>query len=132
MVISSDNQILISYYLKEKLFSNEEIELLNQRTDEKYWFQNYHLILYTDNLKRDLENSIKKYLIPSIIEGITKLAKKELKMKRYFEFYKDNLSNGIELINSIYEVNESIEDYLELKIEESEANFQKYARILNF
>lgn len=128
-VISSDNQILISYYLKEKLFSNEEIELLSQKTDEKYWFQNYHLILYTDNLKRDLESSIKIYLIPSMIEGITKLSKKELKMKRYFDFYKENLSNGIELINSIYKVNEAIEDYLDLKIEESEANFQSMQEV---
>ncbi|MDD7796306.1 hypothetical protein [Clostridium sp. 'White wine YQ'] len=129
LVINSENQILISYYLKERLFSNEKVEFLSQKSDEKYWFQNYHLILYTDNLKGDLDNSIKTYLIPSILEEVTRPEKKESKMKRYFNFYKENLSSDIELIRSIGEVNEAIKYYLDLKIEESEANFESIQEI---
>ena len=45
-VLKSDNQILISYYLKDRIFENEDIDILKLNDDEKHWFQNYHLILY--------------------------------------------------------------------------------------
>ena len=50
--------MLISYYLSIHLFSEQDINTLKNNTDEAYWFQNYHLILYTPNLLTDLENSI--------------------------------------------------------------------------
>ncbi|WP_373205262.1 hypothetical protein [Clostridium tertium] len=125
LVINSDNQVLISYYLKDGLFKYEESTLLSEKTDERYWFQNYHLILYNDDLRADLINSIKKYLIPSRLEEITKPEKKEIKLKRYTEFYKRNLSDKIPMIRGINEVDEIIEEYLEFKFQESEANFER-------
>ncbi|MGL4451788.1 MAG: hypothetical protein ACRCTZ_11415 [Sarcina sp.] len=125
LVINSDNQILISYYLKENLFNHVEIDLLKQMTDEKYWFQSYHLILYTKCLRENLEKNIKIYLIPNEIEKILKENKKQPKIQRYTEFYKQNLINGIEMIESIDKVNEAINKYLELKIEESQVNIQE-------
>lgn len=105
LVLKSSNQLLISYYLKEKLFK-EELEYLKEKLDEKYWFQNYHLILYSD-LKSDLEENIKKYLIPQYA--------KKGKIQNYIEFYKINLENNISIIKSIDEVTKSIERYLQIK-----------------
>ncbi|MBR8644255.1 hypothetical protein KEH51_05225 [[Brevibacterium] frigoritolerans] len=58
-VIKIDNQLLISYYLKDGQFEKEEIEKLKENLDERYWFQNYHLILFSEDLLADLENSVK-------------------------------------------------------------------------
>lgn len=125
LVVNTENQILISYYLKENLFNNDEIELLSKKNNEKYWFQSYNLILYTECLRADLPNSIKRYLIPDMIDRVVKESKKQPKIQRYTEFYNENLNNGIEMIRDISEIKEAIGEYIELKIEESEANFQE-------
>ena len=44
VVLKSQNQILISYYLKDGLFSEEQLSSLKLLDNEKFWFQNYHLI----------------------------------------------------------------------------------------
>lgn len=105
LVVKSSNQLLISHYLKENLFK-EELEYLKEKSDEKYWFQNYHLILYSD-LKNDLEENIKKYLIPQYA--------RKVKIQNYIEFYKINLENNISIIKSIDKVSEVIEKYLQIK-----------------
>lgn len=117
LVTNTKNQILISYYLKDNIFDESEIEQLETLLDEKYWFQNYHLILYTDKLYTNLEDSIEKYLIP---EMATKLKSKE----NYKKFYLDNLTSRKPIIRNITDVNEEIKKYLQLKIEESESNFE--------
>ncbi|MCG3795980.1 hypothetical protein CON78_26160 [Bacillus toyonensis] len=116
-VIETNNQILISYYLKDEYFEKEEIDKLKEMVDEKYWFQNYHLILYSADLQADLESSIVKYLIP-------KRATKDRQKNSYMEFYKGNILSEIPIIRDIPDVLDEIEDYLALRIEESEGDFE--------
>lgn len=118
LVINSNNQILISYYLKDGLFTDNQINLLKGMNDEKYWFQNYNLILYNDQLYQDLNRSINKFLIP-------KNATKNSQKNTYKEFYRNNLSNKNEIIRDIHDVNNEIDYYLDLKIQESESKFQE-------
>ncbi|NFL56933.1 hypothetical protein FDB79_15480 [Clostridium botulinum] len=117
LVIKSDNQVLISYYLKDKLFEENDIDLLKENYDEKYWFQNYHLILYSEDLQVNLESSIEKYLIPE-------MAKKDIQKNNYKTFYYDNIMTKNSIIRDIVDVNAEIKLYLQLKIKESEANFE--------
>ena len=114
-VLETNNQILISYYLQDRLFDQDDINSLKNNNDESCWFQNYHLILYTD-LFLDLENNITRYLMP-------KFATKPGQITSYFNFYNDNLSSLIPLIKGITNVNIEIQTYLDLKIAESEAIF---------
>lgn len=86
LLIESQNQILISYYLMDNYFIQSQIDTLKLIDGEEYWFQNYHLILYTQSLYTDLENSIKKYLIPEKL-SIKPNATREAK---YMDFYKTN------------------------------------------
>lgn len=111
MVLKSQNQILISYYLKDGLFSEDQINSLKPLDNEKFWFQNYHLILYTPELLSDLDESITKYLIPQ-------RASTERRKERYKKFYKDNLTLGKAIINEISVVTENIVDYLEKRHQE--------------
>lgn len=117
LVLKSNNQILISYYLKDKKFDDNEIEELKQNTDEAYWFQNYHAILYTPELLSNLDININKYLMP-------KNAKSEQKTY-YMNFYKKNLELGNSIIRDIEDVTEEIQEYLELKIKEYEEVFEE-------
>ncbi|MPM77456.1 hypothetical protein SDC9_124459 [bioreactor metagenome] len=130
LVLQSKNQILISYYLKDKWFENKDIEALKQNSDEECWFQNYHLIVYTPQLLSDLENSINKYLIPkSAFNKITD--SEETKMKKskqrafYMNFYKNNLECVNSIIRDIEDVKNEIQDYLNLKIEEYEGKYEE-------
>lgn len=118
-VVETNNQILISYYLKDGHFEKEEIDKLKENTDEQYWFQNYHLILYSDDLLDDLENSIDKYLIPKPVKPIN-----ERQKNSYMTFYKENISSEIPIIRDIPDVLDEIKDYLELRIEEMEEGFE--------
>ena len=115
IVVETNNQILISYYLKDRIFNNSNIEKLKLNEGENYWFQNYHLILFSDLINEDIEQNIRKYLMPEWIRSNPndKKSIKE-KQKTYIRFYKENL----ELIREIDEVEEKIEDYIGLKIEE--------------
>ena len=116
-VIKTNNQILISYYLKDGLFGPEEINILKEKYEEQYWFQNYHLILYTPELNDNLDESIDKYLVP-------RKADKEIQKKSYKEFYKDNLQSQIPIIRDITGVLNEINEYLELRIREMEVDFE--------
>ena len=124
-VAKSCNQILISYYLKDHLFKEEEINYLRTCTQESYWLQNYHLILYSPDLMSDLEESIEKYLIPQKIKRAlcTKVRMQNQRIT-YLEFYKENLSQNKAIIRDIDMVKEEILEYLELKIQESEEMFE--------
>lgn len=102
---------MISYYLKDGLFSEDQINSLKPLDNEKFWFQNYHLILYTPELLSDLDESITKYLIPQ-------RASTERRKERYKKFYKDNLTLRKAIINEIPVVTENIEDYLEKRHQE--------------
>jgi hypothetical protein len=111
-VMLTKNQLLISYYLRDGIFNTRAIDKLKEMDDEQFWFQNYHLILYTPGLKADLENSIKRYLIPNN-------ANKDLQKSTYMEFYMNNISSNKSIIRGIPDVKDAIINYLTLKIEEN-------------
>ena len=115
-MIKSNNQILISYYLKDGQFGKGDIDILKENDDDQHWFQSYHLILYSEDLLADIEKSIAKYLIPKKVNN-------ENKKKSYMEFYKENLKLKNSIIRDITDVLDEIKDYLKLRIEESEAAF---------
>lgn len=117
LVIESDNQVLISYYLKDKLFTKKHVNFLKTNVEEKYWFQNYHLILYTD-LFDSLEDSVEKYLVPIY-------AKKDRQKVNYRSFYKLNLEKKIPLINDLKGVEKKISDYKLLLMSEREEVFNQ-------
>lgn len=122
-VLTSDNQILISYYLKDKLFDENNINKLKLKTSEEYWFQNYHLILYSDDLLSDIDNSIIKYLVPEKCKPKIRNATFKKNTQSYIEFYKSNLESKIPIINDIQIVKDKISSYLELKHDEYDKNY---------
>ena len=129
-VLKSNNQILISYYLKDHIFEGEDINELKEKDTEGYWFQNYHLILYLPELSADLENSINKYLIPKNTKALEsdsskRRARKEQQRKSYMDFYKDNIELNNPIIRDIEGVHDEIIEYLTLRIEESQAAFEE-------
>lgn len=120
-VLNSDNQILISYYLKDGLFTENEICLLKSQTDECYWFQSYHLILYTPDLFSSLENNILTYLIPKkCLPSSSESTTNANRRLTYMTFYKNNLMAGNSIILDISEVELTIHEYLDLRFEEEE------------
>ncbi|MBU3114117.1 hypothetical protein [Clostridium lacusfryxellense] len=110
IVVESNNQLLVSYYLKDDLFNSEHILKLKLKKEERYWFQNYHLILFSDLIDH-LENSISEYLMPAY-------AIKDRQKNRYMEFYKINLESSISLVKNVESISGNIKDYMELLIEE--------------
>lgn len=117
-VLESENQILISYYLMAGYFTAEEKIALKEMTDEKYWFQNYHLILCSPDLLADLEGSIGKFLMPLN-------ARKDRQKKSYMNFYKENIERKKPIIRNLEGVTREIQEYLDLRIEESEEVFEE-------
>lgn len=116
LVLESNNQLLISFYLKDSLFSIKQINKLKEKKEEQFWFQNYHLILYTD-LKNDLENSIDEYLIPYYVNK-SKPVQRQKKRKSYMEFYLLNLSKKIAFIKDIRKISSDVNKYRGLLVDE--------------
>lgn len=127
-VLESKNQVLISYYLKDSYFKEEELTTLKEKKEEKYWFQNYHLILYDEKLFRNIENNVEEYLIPKKIKELLVKKPNNLsnldKRNNYLRFYSENLKNKKSLISDIFHVKSDIENYLSLKALESERNYK--------
>ena len=126
LVLISGNQVLISYYLSEGIFDVSDIAILKTKNTEEFWFQSYHLILYTNDLLLDLENSIEQYLIPDATKPDTnassgKLLTKNKRKKSYMDFYKSNLIANRPIIRDVNNICLTINDYLALKFEEEEA-----------
>ncbi|HDR4898578.1 TPA: hypothetical protein QCR38_000745 [Bacillus cereus] len=109
-VVNSNNQLLVSYYLKDGLFNQDYIQMLKLKNKEFYWLQNYHLILFSD-LKDDLENSIKDYLIPEY-------AKRDRQKQSYMNFYTENIKSGISFIKDIESISVNLNAYMQLLIDE--------------
>jgi hypothetical protein len=76
------------------------------------WFQNYHLIMYTQELFDNLDNSIDEYLLPDF-------AKREAQKNAYKEFYKKNLQAKNPMVMSVDEVCEELHEYLDIRFEEA-------------
>ena len=102
----------ISYYLIEGWFSQEQVESLKQQKAEELWFQNYHLIMCTQELFDNLDKNIDEYLLPNY-------AKKEAQKDSYREFYRINLQAKIAMVMSIEEINEELHEYLDLRFEQA-------------
>ncbi|MCQ2081302.1 MAG: hypothetical protein MJZ11_06555 [Lachnospiraceae bacterium] len=119
LVLKTQNQVLIAYYLKEKVFNEEQLSSLKVFEGEEYWFQNYHLILYTPSLKSNLNLNIKKYLIPKRLS----LKPNQTRENRYYSFYYENLQNGHSMLRDINDVSDSIKEYLELRYMETAEEF---------
>ncbi|MCU5237086.1 hypothetical protein OCA28_24985 [Bacillus cereus] len=115
IVVNSNNQLLVSYYLKDGLFNQEHIEKLKLKIKEFYWFQNYHLILYSD-LKDDMENSINEYLIPEY-------ATRDRQKQNYMGFYMENIKEGISFIKDLESISVNLNTYMQLLINERVAVF---------
>ncbi len=132
LVLESKNQLLITYYLREKIFDNKEIQILKKNTDEQYWFQNYHLILYTMdvNNEQELMEAIKRYLVPKrCSEEDSTCKENQTKLNRrnnYIKFYSDNLQSHNEILRSIDDVATEIKEYLRLRDNEA---IQRYITI---
>lgn len=119
LVLNSCNQILISYYLQDNIFNPSDVNTLKDYTDECYWFQNYHLILYSPDLLADIDNSIEKYLLPKKClpytgESLTNINRRNT----YSTFYKDNICAHNALIQQIDDVKMTIHEYLDLRFAE--------------
>lgn len=85
---------------------------LEQLKDEELWFQNYHLIMYTQALFDNLDDSITEYLVPNF-------AKKDVQKNAYKDFYRHNLQAKKALIMSVDEISEELHEYLDIRFEES-------------
>lgn len=107
-VLESKNYVLISYYIKNSMFFNCEIDTIKNYDDESYWLVYYYLILYDKSLFDDLENSVRKFLIPSS-------AKDETIKNSYMNFYKDNLTQKNEILVSLDKIHDVIEEYFKIK-----------------
>lgn len=118
-VLCSENQVLISLYLENNLFSDTSVETLKGFQSEDKWFQNYHLILNTPDLYQNLEENIEKYLIPEVVKGRSTPCQCA-RAAFYLEFYKRNLSERKSLVRSVEDIQTTVDKYLEerFKIEE--------------
>lgn len=116
-VLETENQILISYYIQLDLFSDTQYSKLKGMTDEKYWLQNYHLIMKRVDLFTDLENSINTYLIPKKCYDKNTpeyLARRQM----YFDFYHENLKAGKTIIVEPAGIKVAIDSYLNSRFAE--------------
>jgi hypothetical protein len=118
-VLKSENQILISYYIENDLFDTAQLDLLKQFTDEQYWFQSYHLIMHCSDLYANIDQSIETYLVPKkSLPNPTDTPTTIARRKIYADFYKDNLLNGLSILNTVVEAEQEIHDYLDLRFAE--------------
>ena len=113
MVLDSRNYILISYYIKYNLFSEENLEMLkNMEIEECYWLVYYYLIIYDADLYSNLEDSVKKYLIPNN-------ANSDNNKNAYKNFYIKNIKDRNEILYNFDEVNKNLENYFLVKNHET-------------
>ena len=98
-VLTTNNQILISYFLIDELINKEQYNSAFGEKKEELWLQNYHYLLKHD--KTNIET-----LIPA---NAVNTKQKD----SYKNFYNQNLSESIPLLKPITEVSNTITDYLE-------------------
>lgn len=114
-VLDSKNYILISYYIANGMFNTNQINIIKGYDDESYWLVYYYLILNDQNLFNDLENSIKKYLIPQS-------AKSDDVKNAYKDFYMDNLIVKNDILVPLENVINNVETYFNEKHKKEESD----------
>lgn len=125
LVLKTENQLLISYYIQSDMFSEDQYSQLKTFTDEKYWFQNYHLVLNNEELYMDLENSINTYLIPK--KCILKNTEKQvIRKQNYYNFYLDNLQARKSIVVNPQDISSAIDVYLNRRFEEENELMEKH------
>ncbi|MEG1506934.1 MAG: hypothetical protein RR294_06895 [Bacilli bacterium] len=123
-IIASENHILISYYIKENLFNDEELDVIKTYNDESYWLEYYYLILTDEVLYSDLQNSISKYLIPK------KAINPEI-IDSYQKFYSINLTEKRNILLEFSEVKNELDEYFRKKHRiKEESNIDKLDNVI--
>lgn len=103
IVLVSQNQILISYFLMDGLISKDDYDMFVSNPKECEWLQNYHYLFTFGGNRLDL-------LIPEE-------AKKEAQKISYRVFYKENLDKHIPILKPIDKVEDGIKKYIAAKLE---------------
>lgn len=109
LVLNSNNQILLSYYVKNKLFEGDLKQYL--KNSEEFWFFNYNLLcsLFENN---DIEESELDELIDKLIP---KNCKKDIQKENYRKFYKTNIKENHYLVYDVDKIYSQIKHYIELR-----------------
>lgn len=102
-VLNSKNQILISYFLMDKVIPKSDYQNFVTIPKESEWLQNYHYLLAYDKANLDL-------IIPEKAKG-------NKKQKSYMDFYKFNLDNSISFLKPIEKIVVDIDKFIEVKID---------------
>lgn len=103
LVLTSNNQILISYYIIDMIINKEEYLARFAPWQEFQWLQNYHYCLVYE------PNNIDS-LLPS---NSTRQSQKN----SYFAFYKQNLDAKIPIVKPIDKISEAIDMFIMKKID---------------
>lgn len=111
LVKNSNNQVLMSYFVMNNIFTNDELDEI-MCDNEELWFINYHCLLKKSQSNAFTDEDIVRYLVPKYALS------KECQKNNYLSFYKINIENGISFINSYESIKSSISDYIDKKIEE--------------
>ena len=102
-VLESKNQILISYFLIDKVITEKDYQQYIAVPEEGEWLQNYHYLLVYNNTEVDI-------LLPEN-------AKREKQKTTYRKFYELNLSNKIAMVRPIDKVGWSVDDFIAKKLD---------------
>lgn len=103
LVLKSNNQILISYYVIDKIISKEEYLAQFTPWQECHWLQNYHYSLVYD------KNNVEALLPSSITRQNQKTS--------YSTFYKQNLDAEIPIVKPVDEIADAIDMFVMEKID---------------
>lgn len=101
MVLKSKNQILISYFLMDKIIREADYSGYIGSPQESDWLQNYHYLLTYDKSKTDI-------LLPQNANERQKCS--------YTHFYKRNLDAGIPILKPIDTIYPGVRKFIENKI----------------
>lgn len=105
-ILMTHNSILIAYCLKYKYITPAQI--LDDDINESRWLIYYYLILRDQDLYRNIDVSIRKYLIPQSVS-------KPVLEDAYLKFYRQNLEAKNDILEDITKVKENIKEYFEQK-----------------
>ena len=101
-VLHSENQILISYFILDKIITAADYQSEISNPQESKWLQNYHYLLVYDKTAIDA-------LLPVH-------AKKSRQKQSYHDFYRRNLDCDIPIVRPIREIDGAIKKFVAAKI----------------